>query len=97
MRISDWRSDVFSSDLISGMVIATPMSMKTWLRSGAAASQIVTDGGTTFGHIVTPSLAIPKKNSVKLSQKGLRCRRSEERRVGKECVSTFKSRRSPDH
>ena len=56
--------------MISGSVIATPISMKTWLRLGAAASQMVIPGGTTFGQMVTPSPAIPRKNNASASQNG---------------------------
>ena len=56
--------------MIKGRVSATPTSMKIWLRSGAAASQIVMPGGTTLGQIVTPSPAMPRKNSAIASQNG---------------------------
>src|SRR3546814_3967041 len=62
MRISDWSSDVCSSDL--------------------------------------PSWPVPRPSII---SRGLRCSRrvdqarSEERRVGKECVSTCRSRWSPYH
>src|SRR3546814_6984497 len=63
MRISDWSSDVCSSDLWRGS--AHPCAGQT-LRAGA-------DDQSRHHH------------------------RSEERRVGKECVSTCRSRWSPSH
>src|SRR3546814_7644774 len=64
MRISDWSSDVCSSDLV-------------------LADDFATDG-----------LAFTEPDGVSL---GVAFRRSEERRVGKECVSTCRSRWSPYH
>src|SRR3546814_4268260 len=63
MRISDWSSDVCSSDLY----------------------------GISNSASIEPSLAL--KNPLMSEQTG----RSEERRVGKECVSTCRSRWSPYH
>src|SRR3546814_1705312 len=68
MRISDWSSDVCSSDLVVG-VRAQPFA-HAWVQSG----DIVLNE--------TPDEV---------------ARRSEERRVGKECVSTCRSRWSPYH
>src|SRR3546814_9196003 len=66
MRISDWSSDVCSSDL------AVLMNLN---HNGQAISL-----------------------SSKLAERGVRDgERSEERRVGKECVSTCRSRWSPYH
>src|SRR3546814_1182394 len=64
MRISDWSSDVCSSDLHRP---TTPMHIARPLPSGV------------------------------LREHGVTRYRSEERRVGKECVSTCRSRWSPYH
>lgn len=40
---------------MTGTMIAAPISMKTWLRCGAAASQIVTRAGMMSGQIDMPS------------------------------------------
>src|SRR3546814_1444324 len=74
MRISDWSSDVCSSDLAKAGAI------------GAAQAEAVVD------HPVEAGLVVP----VAPEQVIIRIR-SEERRVGKECVSTCRSRWSPDH
>src|SRR3546814_8934749 len=84
MRISDWSSDVCSSDLQTPNIdrMAAQGMRFTEAYSGCtvcapARSTLMT--GTHLGH--TP----------------VRRNRSEERRVGKECVSTCRSRWSPYH
>src|SRR3546814_1104000 len=74
MRISDWSSDVCSSDLrsrhnekIAGNTTRTMTSAETTPPTIGAAMRFMTSA------------------------------RSEERRVGKECVSTCRSRWSPYH
>src|SRR3546814_4288626 len=70
MRISDWSSDVCSSDLPSNLT-----QLVEFFR-GASESTLL--------QIHKPFFDIMAK-------------RSEERRVGKECVSTCRSRWSPYH
>src|SRR3546814_17097786 len=72
MRISDWSSDVCSSDL----AIPTPGPARSASRPGRARRPRS-----------PPSPAPPSRQAW----------RSEERRVGKECVSTCRSRWSPYH
>src|SRR3546814_7243622 len=74
MRISDWSSDVCSSDLPS----------QAMQRSGQRRLARVLAGD--LDNIVLKALAKRPEQ-----------RRSEERRVGKECVSTCRSRWSPYH
>src|SRR3546814_2642406 len=78
MRISDWSSDVCSSDLTRGLrerfpdrVLGTPISENAFAGLG---------GGLAMDGRYKPVVE-----------------RSEERRVGKECVSTCRSRWSPYH
>src|SRR3546814_6258060 len=71
MRISDWSSDVCSSDLTVDS--SCP----------GAGFTAVTRG--------LPSVKVPVLSTINVST------RSEERRVGKECVSTCRSRWSPYH
>src|SRR3546814_8757226 len=66
MRISDWSSDVCSSDLVQGRTIKALMMARPPSRPSGFK-----DRGSGW--------------------------RSEERRVGKECVSTCRSRWSPYH
>src|SRR3546814_13743677 len=98
MRISDWSSDVCSSDLESHWMI-----VQEYIRA---------DGGNPFrdwfdsldpqaaAKVTTGLLRLELGNvsNVKWIGGGLgEYRRSEERRVGKECVSTCRSRWSPYH
>src|SRR3546814_7604176 len=77
MRISDWSSDVCSSDLRRKGIGAVRAR-----RVGIEIGQHV----AFIGHVGSLSL---------VSHSGRQ--RSEERRVGKECVSTCRSRWSPYH
>src|SRR3546814_4346448 len=72
LRISDWSSDVCSSDLAR--------CARALIRRCAP-----------------PSPAAQEKGYRMARQDGLQPFRSEERRVGKECVSTCRSRWSPYH
>src|SRR3546814_9919059 len=73
MRISDWSSDVCSSDLDIDHDIVVKIAT-------------VVQGQIGHVHHRLGIVAVDMKN-----------RRSEERRVGKECVSTCRSRWSPYH
>src|SRR3546814_16019813 len=97
MRISDWSSDVCSSDL--PLILA-----KTLIRSSPDAT------GTAL-HMLRLAELARKRGILGLDQfldemnyepfvhraVALAVDRSEERRVGKECVSTCRSRWSPYH
>src|SRR3546814_2600661 len=79
MRISDWSSDVCSSDLI---VVLAEIFMNL----------------ATVGAV--PGVVGPDNVEAAGPCAGVRAgiiHRSEERRVGKECVSTCRSRWSPYH
>src|SRR3546814_4084803 len=93
MRISDWSSDVCSSDLRRGLG-ATDSNIALGQRLGL----LVKEGA---GYAVTnPEVLAGAEVLVKagIDLDVLLTRwRSEERRVGKECVSTCRSRWSPDH
>src|SRR3546814_6897939 len=81
MRISDWSSDVCSSDLWND-IFAEPKSIKINIEELKTLSK---------NYIHWKDLFNESLNSVSLKH------RSEERRVGKECVSTCRSRWSPYH
>src|SRR3546814_2271076 len=72
MRISDWSSDVCSSDLSAGV---------------PSLFRLCGNDGQSETPIYMPELRL----------RHLSLARSEERRVGKECVSTCRSRWSPYH
>src|SRR3546814_20466551 len=78
MRISDWSSDVCSSDLLRVLVVFSG-------QRGIAAELL--HQIEQFRHLVFPCGSIRHRSP--------RPRRSEERRVGKECVSTCRSRWQP--
>src|SRR3546814_4540615 len=97
MRISDWSSDVCSSDLFGSSrkqlqrahVLRQPLDGVTALEAVGAHHL----GGALDG-------ALCGGGGGELGQRRIRQRRrrrSEERRVGKECVSTCRSRWSPYH
>src|SRR3546814_9529935 len=81
MRISDWSSDVCSSDLLANSVKRRCSCVEMKLVARALPSAI-TRPRNRCGDA-----------ACSVSPRG----RSEERRVGKECVSTCRSRWSPYH
>src|SRR3546814_5489406 len=86
MRISDWSSDVCSSDLPTlGAVTVTPNQVGPNL---AACTGDITVRANVVG---------ATSGSALVYRTGLDKDRSEERRVGQECVSTCRSRWSPYH
>src|SRR3546814_12551133 len=96
MRISDWSSDVCSSDLVDLLApCTTPNTLATIRVARGTKTPVV------FGCVTNPvesgileSVDKPTGTNV-TGFYGLP--RSEERRVGKECVSTCRSRWSPYH
>src|SRR3546814_16724543 len=87
MRISDWSSDVCSSDL-GGITTMIQFTTKRLLGGMLGAALLAAMPGTGFA----------QKKFVTIGTGGVTgVYRSEERRVGKECVSTCRSRWSPFH
>src|SRR3546814_13536941 len=98
MRISDWSSDVCCSDLQSPMpeVVFSngtdlPVDATARVPFWKAPSASYSTGLPTMG--ITADDALGVRPTVPLFPK----LRSEERRVGHECVRTFRSRWSPYH
>src|SRR3546814_5475185 len=87
MRISDWSSDVCSSDL--QQLIVGCDNIQSLTKKPQPHEQ----------HIIINIIIIIKNRSNRTlgSSNGDVLMRSEERRVGKECVSTCRSRWSPYH
>src|SRR3546814_5374051 len=80
MRISDWSSDVCSSDLLDRRVVdIDPGRPCARARRNAADADLVLTGIELHA----------RREARQILE------RSEERRVGKECVSTCRSRWSP--
>src|SRR3546814_11357640 len=97
MRISDWSSDVCSSDLKNHF---SDQGEVTSRRSGSSTSSVkrAPDSGARFLAVYplfsgAPDLAALSRVDARFIG---RCQRSEERRVGKECVSTCRARGSRD-
>src|SRR3546814_16839209 len=116
MRISDWSSDVCSSDLpISTLIddlhgrhhplardlpaLLVLLTLDTGLEPECLKT--LTTDCLTNPHAGTVELRYLKRRACGAEHKSMRVRdgggRSEERRVGKECVSTCRSRWSPYH
>src|SRR3546814_7518660 len=97
MRISDWSSDVCSSDLDAAGQFPAPPDRPLWrqdagTRAGLSRSL---DGGVPQEPAGRP---LGVRGRARIEQSARRTdARSEERRVGKECVSPCKSRWSPYH
>src|SRR3546814_8736898 len=87
MRISDWSSDVCSSDL--------DRTHEHEDKAGFANALVATNATRAPHHhgigLAAASAAVRRLHAPR------RCKRSEERRGGKECVSTCRSRWSPYH
>src|SRR3546814_9733447 len=88
MRISDWSSDVCSSDLLWIKILAILPVIEDGsvlalcsLREKGMKWTMMAAAAISLAALTTPANAA--------------LRRSEERRVGKECVSTCRSRWSP--
>src|SRR3546814_19488821 len=102
MRISDWSSDVCSSDLEEGENLGVMLTAEAIEQAASVGLDLVE---------VSPNADPPvckfldvgkfkyeaqkKANLARKSQRTQEIKRSEESREGKECVSTCKSRWSP--
>src|SRR3546814_13484617 len=99
MRISDWSSDVCSSDLRIGQPsVVCPGALE--LPSGDNHADVV----VMLTHVFLQAASAPPVSGCRrrcegsfLPNRRIAGPRSEERRVGKECVSTCRSRWSPYH
>src|SRR3546814_3932031 len=107
MRISDWSSDVCSSDLLfdrdktsSARTDVEYSDMATFLAPAAyAASKSLAAQGLSAkrSHLSEIIAALLGYRTLAALTAEELDPRSEERRVGKECVSTCRSRWSPYH
>src|SRR3546814_14960968 len=96
MRISDWSSDVCSSDLNRVSCFARPQARRRPpQRHLPHPPPNVPKPSAASRPIPCCSSAIPHSPSTRTAS--ITTARSEERRVGKECVSTCRSRWSPYH
>src|SRR3546814_19357846 len=101
MRISDWSSDVCSSDLFcrSQAEALGPFDRRCPLAQACSHARPTLSRLSTISDKIVPQPRDGDKE-VTLGRQALLPAveyRSEERRVGKECVSTCRSRWSPYH
>src|SRR3546814_4274241 len=91
MRISDWSSDVCSSDLMTLMTF-----VPTVVEFALVLGVLMFEFDWRYAAIVAGMIALYLWYTVRATDWRIKIRRrSEERRVGKECVSTCRSRWSP--
>src|SRR3546814_13674399 len=97
MRISDWSSDVCSSDLAAtfGQACFRPGMVKSTYGTGCFALVNIGERPVQSQHRLLTTVAYRLNGKPTYALEG--SIRSEERRVGKECVSTCRSRWSPYH
>src|SRR3546814_15079332 len=100
MRISDWSSDVCSSDLIDGSIGLAGLARESGMEPELIATAFIDLGarlGLDWAQQTAEGMA-PSDPWERLLVNGLaRDFRSEERRVGKECVSPCRFRWAPYH
>src|SRR3546814_5412129 len=89
MRISDWSSDVCSSD--HRQIMAPVINRMTWTVVRAVDDALMCADWLPLGDDLE-AIGIDAQADSAIGERG---RRSEERRVGNECVSTWRSRWSP--
>src|SRR3546814_10358087 len=92
MSISDWSSDVCSSDLGTFM----QLSPHTLLIGGSLSAALVVPVLAAAPATMDVTVTIPRLKVAEYHRPYVAIR-SEERRVGKECVSTCRSRGSTYH
>src|SRR3546814_13410364 len=98
MRISDWSSDVCSSDLFSigidlaGKDVGVALDINAYEANPLLIASIIKNFKLYDADAKLHWAGIGKQRGT---QELLVSNRSEERRVGKECVSTGRSRWSP--
>src|SRR3546814_12057048 len=102
MRISDWSSDVCSSDLKGLVASGQRLGGSCGVACEVPWRKVVTPHGPRVEHrrstgrtAMATRLGAPR--SAAAPDQSDMAARSEERRVGKECVSTCRSRWSPYH
>src|SRR3546814_8093259 len=103
LRSSDWSSDVCSSDLLDGFrLLGLAVLVRQRVDALAVAEHFGGLRGGDDAHVrQAVQLALQHRVGtqlrIELDQRDVLDDRSEERRVGKECVSTCRYRWSPSH
>src|SRR3546814_11809729 len=100
MRISDWSSDVCSSDLLNKLEPGKDIRI-TLLEGSDRILSALPEKMSAAAHKLLVERGVAVQTSVRVAEVRQDAlidsdgRRSEERRVGKECDSTCRSRWSP--
>src|SRR3546814_19419884 len=101
MRISDWSSDVCSSDLVHYCVTNMPGAVartSTFALNNATLPFVLALANDGYRRALTKDRNLRNGLNVHAGRVTYRAvARLEERRVGKECVRTCRSRWSPYH
>src|SRR3546814_13355855 len=98
MRISDWSSDVCSSDLDpTTRADALAVLRRYGIQIPDAVRRRLDEPDAETPKIGDAAFARAEFRMIATPQQALDAARSEERRVGKGCVSTCRSRWSPSH
>src|SRR3546814_16887404 len=105
MRISDWSSDVCSSDLRRAGVEAEPAHPEQAGADQGHGQRVRRHDVLLIAATLSDDEAADERHDARVDVDDGAAReierapaeRSEERRVGKECVRTCRSRWSPDH
>src|SRR3546814_11034546 len=100
MRISDWSSDVCSSDLLAALGCRRIYAHHHAAPDVAEALALhhAVDRGDRLGEVEAGEVELVVRLAAPVEQPlEAPALRSEERRVGKECVSTCRSRWAPTH
>src|SRR3546814_14529874 len=96
MRISDWSSDVCSSDLAAALDDGQPFAgMGQEIAHGIAEAGVDAAAAPVLGAFLDPVRREEEDRLRSRQALARRIHRSGERREGKECVSTCRSRWSP--
>src|SRR3546814_14338005 len=99
MRISDWSSDVCSSDLYQDHQMGV-RGRECSTRPAKAEADTTEKGFKPWSHLLSSAPSTAAISSRKMPASSIELKRpvrSEESRVGKESVSTCRSRWSPHH
>src|SRR3546814_15080165 len=97
MRISDWSSDVCSSDLLWHNFGSNPAEAIKIFAQARNTRRHRHDGFSDAKFLKPSDLIDNLLCAARAGRTRIIENRSEERRVGKECVSTCRSRWSPYH
>src|SRR3546814_20905906 len=102
MRISDWSSDVCSSDLVNEAHFPDNVTITSGIgRIGNTSWEIYSAAFQNGECVATCDTVMvthgPEGRRLIEAEVREMMQRSEERRVGKECVSTCRSRGAPYH